>query len=162
MKVYVQKGDLLPSPKNSLMRLISTLFLFLFLFSQCKSDPFTTTCYEVSRERMGRKTVISFSVTTDVNTTHGEQSTVVSDETGKVLTSAFGNFKGTCLNGLCLVDYNYESQGLQKIAEEEFKLRGDTMFLTAGSYRLEDGKEYMKERGLFNVTLFKLDCPEKQ
>lgn len=131
----------------------------VFAFSQCTSDPFTTTCYEVSRERRGQTTVISFLVTTDGNQAHGTQRTLVTDDAGRIVAQATGNFKGTCLNGTCLVDYTYESEGEKRIAEEEFKLEEKQMLLTAGSYRLEDGKEWMKERGLFNVTLPEIDCP---
>lgn len=142
------------------MRLLFLGIVCLFLFTQCNSNPFKTTCYEVVRERGGRTTQISFTVTSDGNQAHGSQSTLVTDANGMTVANAVGTFKGTCLNGICLVDYTYESEGQQRVAEEEFKLEEGKMLLTASSYRNDDGKEMMKERGLFNVTLNEIACPE--
>ena len=141
------------------MKQASAFLAILFLLTSCQQNPFTTTCYEVTRIRGGRTTVIAISVTTDGNQAHGTQSTTVTDENGKTVAKATGDFKGSCLDGACLVDYHYESEGEARVAELEFKVEDDKLFMTAGSYRMEDGKEVMKERGLFNVPLEKISCP---
>ena len=114
-------------------------------------------CFQLVESEGENKAVTFISLGIEGSEVSGEQAI---EMTGPAYNAvATGNFEGKLEEGIITVIYEFEIEGSEQKEEQEFKLTEKGLQMTNSPLEEMNGIMMLKQKGLFNKVIPKIDCP---